>query len=79
MANTKKYEKELGQAKNNIGKNETGVLRMRKMDYFRAEIEYLKNIGVSTLNIWKIINAKLPEYAKISQSAFYEYMKKTFK
>ena len=79
MDSAKKNEKELGQVKNNIDKNETGVLRMRKMDYFKEEIEYLKNIGVSTLNIWKIINAKLPGYAKISQSAFYEYMKKTFK
>ena len=58
--------------------NETGVLQKRKMDYFKDEIAYLRNIEVSTRNIWRIINAKLPEYAKISQSAFYEYMKKTF-
>ena len=60
-------------------KNETGVLQKRKMDYFKDEIAYLRNIEVSTRNIWRIINAKLPEYAKISQSAFYEYMRKTFK
>jgi len=68
-------------------KNKTGVLqnnkekkvkkkRKSRLEFFRGEIEGLIKKGVSIRSAWKIINADLPEYAKISYDGFYKYIKK---
>jgi len=47
-----------------------------RMEYFRKDIEKYLNIGVNIRNIWKIINAELPQHSKITYQGFYKYVKK---
>ena len=51
------------------------MAKKSRMEYFRSEIEELIKKGVSIRSIWKIINANLPDYAKISYSAVYHFIK----
>jgi len=52
------------------------MAKKSRMEYFRVEIEKYIKIGVNIKNVWKIINAKLPEHSKITYQAFYKYVKK---
>lgn len=47
-----------------------------RMEYFKDEIKELIIIGVSVRSAWKIINNKLPDYAKVSYNSFLHYVKK---
>lgn len=62
-------------------KNKKGVVMAKKskMEYFRTEIEELIKKGVSIRSAWKIINSELPDYAKISYSAFFHFVKNHIK
>jgi len=60
----------------NTVKNISNQTKKRsRMEYFREEIEDLIEKGVSIRSAWKIINADLPEYAKVSYVTFYRYVK----
>lgn len=45
-----------------------------KMEQFKEEIKNLINMGVSVASACKIINAKLPDEAKISYNAFLHFV-----
>lgn len=60
--------------------NKTIIARKKKeskLIYFKKEIEYYLEIGVNIKGTWRIINAKLPSYSKITYQAFYNYVKKS--
>lgn len=44
------------------------------LNLFENEIVDLYNLGVTTPNIAKIINVKLPENSKVSESGFYQWI-----
>lgn len=52
------------------------MAKKSRMEYFRKEIEELIKKGVSIRSAWRIINADLPDYAKISYNAFLNFVKK---
>jgi len=55
------------------------MAKKSRMEYFRPEIEELIKKGVSIRSAWKIINADLPDYAKISYNAFFRFVKNHLK
>ena len=55
------------------------MAKKSRMEYFRKEIEELIKKDVSIRSAWKIINADLPDYAKISYNAFFRFVKNNIK
>ena len=55
------------------------MAKKSRMEYFKKEIEELIRKGVSIRSAWKLINADLPEYAKISYNAFFRFVKNNIK
>ena len=52
------------------------MAKKSRMEFFKKDIEELIRKGASIRSAWKLINADLPDYAKISYNAFLNFVKK---
>ncbi len=65
----------------NVRKTKDSISKNRKpkpsvLDFFKTEIQELIAIGVTVPNIAKIVNQKLPDGIKMSNSSFYYWLNK---